>query len=55
MKTEEKYKDIIDLPHFHDKEKPYMNIEKRAAQFASYKSLRGYEEMIASAFDENML
>lgn len=43
-----KYSDIIDLPHFHDPARPYMSIHDRAAQFAPYKSLAGYEEMLAT-------
>ncbi len=40
------YEDIIDLPHFHEPGKPYMTMRDRAAQFAPFKSLVGYEEMI---------
>lgn len=46
------YDDIIDLPHFHDPNKPYMANHDRAAQFAAYKSLVGYEDMIAEKTDE---
>lgn len=42
-----KYDDIIDLPHFHDPSRPYISMHDRAAQFAPYKSLTGYDEMIA--------
>ncbi len=37
---------ILDLPHFHAPDHPYMSNNDRAAQFASYKALNGYEEMI---------
>ena len=47
-----KYSDIIDLPHFHDPARPYMSIHDRAAQFAPYKSLVGYEEMLATTAEE---
>ncbi|MBQ1373231.1 hypothetical protein IIY66_00290 [Candidatus Saccharibacteria bacterium] len=40
------YDDIIDLPHFHDSSRPCMTMHDRAAQFAPYKSLVGYDEMI---------
>ncbi len=40
------YEDIINLPHFHEPGKPYMTMRDRAAQFAPFKSLVGYEEMI---------
>lgn len=47
-----KYNDIIDLPHFHDPTRPYMSIHDRATQFAPYKSLAGYEEMVTTTTDE---
>lgn len=40
------FEDIINLPHFHEPGKPYMTMRDRAAQFAPFKSLVGYEEMI---------
>ena len=46
------YDDIIDLPHFHDPDKPFMSHHDRAAQFAPYKSLVGYEKMITSKTTE---
>lgn len=42
------YDDIIELPHFHDPSRPYMGMPARAAQFAPYKSLVGYEEIISA-------
>ena len=42
----QKYDDIIDLPHYHEPSKPYMSMQDRAGQFAPYKSLVGYEQMI---------
>lgn len=41
-----KYDDIINLPHYHDASRDYMSMHDRAAQFAPYKSLVGYEELI---------
>ncbi len=41
------YADIIDLPHHQSSTHPRMPLYKRAAQFAAYKALSGYEEMIA--------
>ena len=41
-----KYDDIINLPHYHDSSRGYMSMRDRAAQFAPYKSLVGYEELI---------
>ena len=42
------YEDIINLPHFHEPGKPYMPMRDRAAQFAPFKSLTGYDDMIKS-------
>ena len=47
-----KYSDIIDLPHFHDPARPYMSMHDRAAQFAPYTSLVGYEEMISTTAED---
>ena len=41
------YADIIDLPHHRSQRHPHMSLYDRAAQFASYKALSGYEDMIA--------
>lgn len=41
-----KYDKIIGLPHFHAPGHAYMSNRDRAAQFAPYKSLVGYEELI---------
>ena len=41
-----KYDDIIDLPHFHLKGKPFMSRADRAGQFMPFKSLNGYHEII---------
>ena len=40
------YADIIDLPHPVSVKHPQMSLHDRAAQFASYKALSGYEDMI---------
>ena len=40
------YADIIDLPHPVSAKHPQMSLHDRAAQFASYKALSGYEDMI---------
>lgn len=47
-----KYDDIINLPHFHAPDKPFMSLRDRAGQFAPYKSLVGYEKMIEEKADE---
>ncbi len=38
------YEDIVDLPHHVSKTHPQMPIEKRAAQFAPFAALPGYDE-----------
>ncbi len=42
------YADIIDLPHPVSAKHPQMSLHDRAAQFASYKALSGYEDMIGA-------
>ena len=41
-----KYDDIINLPHHISKKHPQMALEERAAQFARFAALTGYEEEI---------
>lgn len=41
------YSDIIDLPHHVSKNRMPMSLYNRAAQFAPFAALRGYEEAIA--------
>lgn len=41
------YPDIIDLPHWQSPTRPHMSLYDRSAQFASYKALSGYEDMVA--------
>jgi len=50
-KMPEELQKILDLPHFHAPNHPYMSNNDRAAQFASYKALNGYEEMIIAKTD----
>jgi len=42
-----KYADIINLPHHQSATRKRMSLYDRAAQFASYKALSGYEDMVA--------
>ena len=44
-----KYDDIIDLPHPTSKRHPPMTISDRAAQFAPFAALTGYEDAIEEA------
>ena len=41
------YDDIIHLPHHISKRHPQMSLYNRAAQFAPFSALTGYEEVIA--------
>jgi hypothetical protein len=40
------YDDIINLPHFSSGSRPHMPLHDRAAQFAPFKALTGYEDSI---------
>ena len=44
-----KYEDIINLEHHISKKHPQMSISDRAAQFASFAALTGYEEEVEEA------
>lgn len=45
-KDEHRYDDIIDLPHHQSTTRPHMSLHDRAAQFAPFAALSGYEEAI---------
>ena len=47
-----KFDDIINLPHFHAENKPFMPLSERAAQFLPFKSLNGYDEIISGNMDD---
>ena len=55
--AKEKYKDIIDMPrHEPDEAKhPRMLLENRAAQFAPFAALTGFEESIEQASQKIIL
>lgn len=40
------YADIIDLPHWQSPSRPHMSLYDRAAQFAPFAALTGYEDMV---------
>ncbi|MBQ4107778.1 MAG: hypothetical protein IJC80_00100 [Clostridia bacterium] len=42
----EKYEKIINLPHHVSKTRPQMSVHDRAAQFAPYSALSGYEDAV---------
>lgn len=41
-----KYEDIINLPHHQSATRPHMSVADRAAQFAPFAALTGYEDAI---------
>ena len=45
-KDPHRYDDIIDLPHHISKDRHHMSLSDRAAQFAPFSALTGYEESI---------
>ena len=49
----DKYDDIRNLPHHVSKHHPQMPMEKRAAQFAPFAALTGYDKAIQDANQEN--
>ncbi len=44
--TNDKYRDIINLPHHVSKERKHMSLYDRAAQFAPFAALTGFDEDI---------
>ncbi len=40
------YEDIIDHPHYQSKTRPHMSMQNRAAQFAPFAALSGYDESV---------
>ncbi len=49
-----KYDDIINLPHHISKKHPRLSMEQRAAQFAPFSALTGYEDEIKHIEDEQL-
>ena len=47
------YDDIINLPHHVSKNHPQMSMWNRAAQFAPFAALTGYEDAIKETAQEN--
>lgn len=45
--AEEKYADIIKLPHHRSHTRPHMTNRDRAAQFSPFAALTGYEDAVA--------
>ena len=44
--------DIINMPHHVSMKRPHMTMEGRAAQFASFAELKGYDRAIKDADEE---
>jgi len=51
--TTQLYADIIDLPHYEPKHHPRMSMWNRAAQFAPFAALTGYEDAIKDTAQDN--
>ena len=51
--TAQLYADIIDLPHYEPKHHPRMSMWSRAAQFAPFAALTGYEDAIQESAKEH--
>ena len=47
------YDDIINLPHYEPKHHPRMSMWNRAAQFAPFADLTGYDAAIKDAIQQN--
>ena len=48
-KAEDKYADIINLPHHVSRKHPQMSMADRAAQFSPFAALTGHDAAIAEA------
>ena len=49
MKYDNQYDEIINLPHHVSKKHPQMSMYARAAQFAPFAALTGYDDIIEEA------
>lgn len=47
------YDDIIDFPNHVSNRHPQMSMQNRAAQFVPFAAMRGYDEAIKKAENEN--
>ena len=53
-KKVERYSDIIDLPHHQSVRRPHMPNYNRAAQFAPFAALVGYDQMVQDTVDTRL-
>ncbi len=44
---DERYRDMLYLPHKQSATRPHMPLPERAAQFAAFRALDGYDDAIA--------
>ena len=51
--SDEKYKEIIDLPHHEPTTQPRMSMTDRAAQFSPFAALTGYGDAVAETARDN--
>ncbi len=51
-KDTQQYEDIIHLPHHQSARRPRMPLMDRAAQFAPFSALEGYEEVLKGILEE---
>ena len=49
------YSDIIDHPHYQSKTRPHMPMTSRAAQFAPFAALTGYDESVEEAKNQHIM
>ena len=54
-KKVKRYSDIIDLPHHQSVRRPHMTNYNRAAQFAPFSALVGYEEMVQNTVNMQLM
>ena len=54
-KKVERYSDIIDLPHHQSVRRPHMANYNRAAQFAPFAALVGYEQMVQNTVNMQLM
>ena len=50
-----RYSDIINLPHHQSVRRPHMSVYNRAAQFAPFAALVGYDQMVQDTADTLLL
>lgn len=55
MSKQSRYSDIIDLPYHQSIYRPHMTVYNRAAQFAPFAALVGYDEMVQDTADYRLL